>query len=381
MRAEFIADGVMLTRLTDDGKSRAVSWAFHSDLITFVREETSTQKQLMIMKADGTAEEAVTEVGNPFFAQWSWAGNKISYEFSKTVDEQSQSEVFIYDLLTKRTLSISAPYPQEALDPDDGPFFSADDKYVVYKARPGAARRRQLWVADTQSGKNWRLLAERGQGKELRWSPFAPHRISLQIEASGGWYDIATVDPKGKDLVLLTDIGAQSVYNDEPRWSPSGEWIAFTSDIDMTQTERMNGRNDCWVAQPDGSKAKNLTNATSPATEKRLEIDEIFWSWDGRWILAKGERFDNQGNEIDTVYLIDPVNGGYQPIMTSYPRETGEIDYFRSIKWSYDSTRILFLTHRYKVKNWGPDLQWENPRWVLSIYNLLEKRVDDIIVY
>jgi len=197
VRAEFIADGVKLMRLTDDGKSRAVSWAFHGDLITFVREETSTQKQLMIMKADGTAEQAVTQIGNPFFAQWSWAGKKLSYEFSNAVDDQSQGGIFIYDVLTKKSLSISAPYPQDAIDADDGPFFSADDKYVVYKVRPGAARKRQLWVADTQSGKSWRLLAERGQGKEQRWSPSAPQKISLQIEASGGEFDIATVSPDG----------------------------------------------------------------------------------------------------------------------------------------------------------------------------------------
>jgi Tol biopolymer transport system component len=381
VRAEFIADGVKLIRLTDDGKSRAVSWAFHGGLIAFVREETSTQKQLMIMKADGTAEEAVTPVGNPFFAQWSWAGKKLSYEFSNSVDGQSQGGVFIYDVLTKKSLSISAPYPQDAIDPDDGPFFSADDKYVVYKVRPGAARKRQLWVADTQSGKNWRLLAERGQGKEQRWSPSAPQKISLQIEASNGQFDIATVSPDGKDFVLLTDIGAQSIDTDEPRWSPSGEWVGFSSDVDMTQTERDSGRSDCWVARPDGSEAKNLTNATSAATEEQLEIDEIFWSWDGRWILAEGERFDNQGEDISTVYLIDPVNGGYQLIMTSYPRKTGEIEFFQSIKWSYDSTKILFLTHRYTVRNWGPEPQYESPRWVLSIYDFPAKRVDEILVY
>ncbi len=381
LRAEFIADGVELVQLTDDGKSRAVAWAFHGEMISFVREETDTQKQLMVMKADGTGEEAISRVGNPFFAQWSWAGDKISYEFSNAAENQSQGGVYIYDVPAKKSLSISAPYPQDAIDQDDGPVFSANDKYAAYKVRPGAAKKRQLWVADTQSGKTWRLLAKRGQGKEQRWSPSSPQKICLQIEASGGRFDIATVNPDGKDLVLLTDIGAQSIDTDSPRWSPTGEWVAFVSDVDMTQTERMGDRKDCWIARPDGSEARNLTNATSPATEKQLELDDLLWSWDGRWILSKGERFDNQGTDIETVYLIDPVNGGYQPIMTSYPQKTGELDKFRSIKWSYDSTKILFLTRRFAVKNWGPEPQFETPRWVLSIYDFLEKRVDDIIVY
>jgi len=380
VQAEFIADGVTLMPLTDDGKSVALSWAYHGNKIAFVREVSDTQSQLLIMNSDGTGEEAVTPIGNPFFAEWSWTGRKLSYEFSNADEEESQGGVYIYDVLTKRSLPVSAPYTRGAMDEDDGPYWSADDRYAVYKVRPGVSRTRQLWVADARSGKTWRLLADRGEGKEQRWSPSVPPKICLLTEASGGEYDAATVDPDGRNFVLLTDIGAQSVDIDEPRWSPTGEWVAFTSDSDMTQAERDLQREDCWVARPDGSEARNLTKATSAATEEQLDLDEPFWSWDGRWILIEGERFDNQGNEIATFYLIDPINGGYEPIMTSYPREKREYDDFESAKWSYDSTKIAFVSERSTVKNWGPDAEFERDRRVLSLYDIRRRKAEDILI-
>jgi len=382
VQAEFIADGVTLVALTNDGKSKAVSWAYHGNLIAFVRQiPGGTQSQLLVMNADGSGEEAVSPIGNPFFAEWSWTGKKLSYEFSNIATDESQGGVYIYDALTKRSLSISAPYPRGAIDPDDGPFWSADDKYVAYKVRLGPARTRQLWVADTTSGKNWRLLPERGQGKEQRWSSSLPPKICLLIQASAGQFDAATVSPDGKDFALLTDIGAQSLNIDSPRWSPTGQWVTFTSNIDMTQTERQLDRSDCWVARPDGTEARNLTKATSPATEKQLELGEIFWSWDGRWILAEGERFDYRGNDISTFYLIDPVNGGYWPIMTSYPEKTATLDSFLSAKWSYDSSKIAFLIWRRTIRNWPVEPQYEKPRAVLCLYDVREKTVVDILVY
>ena len=67
--AEFLVDGANLVQLTDDGKSKAVAWAYHGDLIAFVREISDTQGQLMIMKSDGMGEVAVSPIGNPFFAK------------------------------------------------------------------------------------------------------------------------------------------------------------------------------------------------------------------------------------------------------------------------------------------------------------------------
>ena len=140
--AQFIAEGVKLTPLTDDGKSSAAAWAYHGNKIAFVRRMAGgTQIRMFIMNADGTEEQAVTPIGYPFFAEWSWKGDKLAYEFSNSWERESQGSIHIYDVLTKTTISVSAPYPRRAFDPTDGPYWSADDQYVAYKIRPGTGRK------------------------------------------------------------------------------------------------------------------------------------------------------------------------------------------------------------------------------------------------
>jgi hypothetical protein len=51
-RAEYIAPGVRLTPLTNDGRSVAAAWAFKGDQIAYLLLETDTQKQLMVMNSD-----------------------------------------------------------------------------------------------------------------------------------------------------------------------------------------------------------------------------------------------------------------------------------------------------------------------------------------
>ena len=375
----IIAEGVTLVPLTDDGKSRAVAWAWHGDWVAFVRQVgDSSQWQLHVMKADGTEVKPACPVGDVFFAEWSWASDRIAYEFSNATEDESQAAAYIYDINQNRSTAISPPYRRSNFDADDGPFWSPDDRYLAYKVRVGLTETRQIWLYDTVTERTWHLLPERGQGKHPQWSASLPPRLSLLVEASGN-YDVVTVNPDGTGLVMITDIGSESLSAGGPCWSPVDDIVAFTFDKDMTQSER-GQRSDAWVARTDGSDARNLTNASSPATENQLELDDPHWSWDGRYILSKGDRFDIQGNSIDTLYLIDPNSGGYKVLLTSYPRKDGILDDFEAMKWSYDSTKIAFLTKRSTVRNWGPDSRSENRRTALTVYDMTMGKAEDLLL-
>jgi hypothetical protein len=151
--------------------------------------------------------------------------------------------------------------------------------------------------------------------------------------------------------------------------------------MDMTQTERELNRSDSFIARPDGSEVRNLTNATSASTEEQLGLEIVFWSWDGRWMLGDGERYDMQGHDIETFFMIDPVKGGYETVLTSYPQKEGIYVDIDSAKWSYDSTKIAFYIERYQVKNWGDKPQYESPISVLTIYDVKTKKFEDILTY
>jgi len=382
IRAEYIAEGVNIAQLTDDGMSTAVRWAYHGDKVAFVRDMAGgTQKQLLIMNSDGAEEKAVTPIGYPFFAEWSWQGDKLSYLFSNSYERESQGGVYVYNIDANKTISVSTPYPRSSLDAGDGPRWSADDQYVAYKVMAGTTRRNEVRVAEAESGKFWQILPERGRVSSQKWSTILPNRLCLSTPCSGTRSDAVIVDYQGRDLQQITDIGAESISVYGMTWSPTGEWIAYLSNIDMTLNERSLRRMDCWIARPDGSEARNLTNASSPATEKQLSMSTLKWSWDGRWIMASGTRYEQQGNRIPTYYLIDPINGGYEPLLTFNPRETGIIDRFQSSKWSWDSKKIFFLGKRLTVRNWGPRPTYERSRSVLKVMDLETRQIDDILVF
>ena len=139
----------------------------------------------------------------------------------------------------------------------------------------------------------------------------------------------------------------QLTFNDKsstnPKWSPDGNWIAFTSN-------RKENRNNLYLLRVGGGEAEQITDLKS-------SVGNFEWSPDGRWIAytmsdAKSEdeekndkgrndfRWIDENMKMARLYVIPVVkdaNGKREA-----KKLTNENRHVTGFGWSPDGTRIVF---------------------------------------
>jgi len=126
--------------------------------------------------------------------------------------------------------------------------------------------------------------------KSARWDITEPHGPVREIEFhtdEGTWISV-DVSPDGRTLVfdLLGDIyllpieGGEAkllrgglAYETQPRFSPDGKRIAFTSDRD--------GLENLWIMDIDGGNARQITK------ERERQVSNPVWSPDGQYLIGR----------------------------------------------------------------------------------------------
>lgn len=136
------------------------------------------------------------------------------------------------------------------------------------------------------------INAQETDEKAKKWDVNNPHESwlynSFQLETTEGTWMNLDVSPDGKTIVfdLLGDIYSMPIsggtttllrsglaYEVQPRFSPNGKYISFTSDAE--------GGNNIWVMTADGNDAKSITK------EKMRLLNNAVWTPDGKSLVAR----------------------------------------------------------------------------------------------
>ncbi|WBH15394.1 amidohydrolase family protein [Sphingomonas radiodurans] len=161
--------------------------------------------------------------------------------------------------------------------------------------------------------------------KPPKWDVNAPTGATIRqvpIRTSeGSWMDL-DVSPDGQTIAftLLGDIYTMPIaggtptriaeglaYEVQPRFSPDGRRIAFTSD--------RGGGDNIWVMNRDGSDKRQVTKE-----EFRL-LNQPSWSKDGRFIVAKKHFTTGRSLGTGEVWMYH-VSGGAGVVLVKRPNET-----------------------------------------------------------
>ncbi len=150
--------------------------------------------------------------------------------------------------------------------------------------------------------------------KAAKWDVSAPpgmttHEIPIKVD-NGTWMNV-DVSPDGRTIAfdLLGDIYTMPIaggtptriaaglpYEHQPRFSPDGRRIAFTSD--------RGGGDNIWIMNVDGSDKRQLTKE-----DFRL-LNQPSWSPDGRFIVAKKHFTTGRSLGTGEVWLYHVSGGG-----------------------------------------------------------------------
>jgi imidazolonepropionase-like amidohydrolase/Tol biopolymer transport system component len=165
-----------------------------------------------------------------------------------------------------------------------------------------------------------------------KWDVNAPPGMAtreIRIDtAEGSWMNV-DVSPDGRTVAfdLLGDIYTMPIaggtprriaeglaYEHQPRFSPDGRRIAFTSD--------RGGGDNIWIMNADGSDKRQLTKE-----DFRL-LNQPSWSPDGRFIIAKKHFTTGRSLGTGEVWLYHVSGGGGVPLVKKpnevHQKELGE---------------------------------------------------------
>ncbi len=134
------------------------------------------------------------------------------------------------------------------------------------------------WIlaAQPKPDAKWDVSAKHGPTKEIEFETTEGTWMAVDVSPDGKWIvfdllgDIYIMPVEGGEAKALT---SGTPYDVQPRFSPDGKKISFTSDRD--------GIDNLWIMNTDGSKPQQITK------EKERQVNNAVWTPDGNYLIGR----------------------------------------------------------------------------------------------
>lgn len=189
--------------------------------------------------------------------------------------------------------------------------------------------------------------------KEPSWDVSSPPGPSttVEFEVTEGTWMAVDVSPDGRQIVfdLLGDIYIMPIgggtataltsghaYDVQPRFSPDGKMISFTSDRD--------GLDNLWIMNNDGSGLKQVTK------EKERQVNNAVWTPDGKYLIGRKHYRNTRSLGAGEMWMYHVGGGGGVQLTKrrNWQQDAGEPDVSpdgRYVYWSEDVTPSGFFEY------------------------------------
>jgi len=200
---------------------------------------------------------------------WSPDGQKIA---AVGYVSSSTSSIYVYDFATGDLARLTTTSGVS----DSEPSWSPDGNSLAFnRFRSDQESRAEIWIMNADgSDQHWIGL----EGFAAKWSPDG-NRFIYSSDRSGN-YEIYTSNVDGTDEQQLTRSSADETF---PNWSSDGSQIAYSASTEEWNTVENASTYEIFVMDADGSNVRQLTDNASYDCNPR-------WSPDGTRIIFSSDR-------------------------------------------------------------------------------------------
>ncbi len=384
--AQTVAPGLVIHRTTNDGKSsteRGAGFAPVGDQIVFYKAVSKTDRQLWLMRGDGSEGQAISPVGWPMLCAWAPDGKRIGYVFASKNEDASGATVCVYTLAGGETKRTSGGYRRGDFGAADSapPIWAPDSQHLAYQVYDRQRDGTFVTVFPIDGSAPVRLGANLATTKPFEtlgsWSPDSTRIVFNALPSKDAQPELWVASSDGMTLKQITndrrDCG-------EPKWSPDGQWIVFFSAKDRYPDEARNGWNwDILVIRPDGSDEQTLISGRSQSSDGRGTFVHPSWSPDGSFIICHGVQADASGRGYQGTFLIHWKSRQWRRIMGT---QMGSREHSDQHDWtiSPDSKKVFRHGITYVVRGAGNE-QETDPGDDFAIYDVPTGTATELLYY